>query len=83
MASGCGLPHIHVYMAAHDRRADQIMLACREVWLDGLKHGVATGHSIVLCFMFGPLGILSHMMTKRVFRASQESAQPSSAQGLA
>lgn len=59
------------------------MLACREVWLDGLKHGVATGHSVILCFMFGPLGILSHMVTRRMFRARLDSSQASSAQGLA
>lgn len=42
---------------------------CREVWRDGLANGVGTAHSIVLCFMVGPVGILSHLMTKGLIRA--------------
>jgi hypothetical protein len=34
------------------------------VLLDGLKQGVPTGHSIALCCMFGPLGVLSHLATR-------------------
>ncbi|BDA45445.1 probable protein ABA DEFICIENT 4, chloroplastic [Coccomyxa sp. Obi] len=40
----------------------------REVWLDGLRGGVFTAHSLVFCFMFGPIGVLSHMMTKAAAR---------------
>ena len=47
--------------------------ACREVWLDGLRHGVAVGHSLGLCFMFGPLGMLSHMITRRASKRMSES----------
>lgn len=36
----------------------------RGVFLDGVRHGVWTAHSVVLCFMFGPLGLLSHWLTK-------------------
>ena len=55
--------------------------ACREVWMDGLKHGTATGHSVILCFMFGPLGILSHMATKKAFTLRQQHPQAATAQG--
>jgi len=36
----------------------------RHVWQDGLREGVLTAHSILLCFMVGPLGMLSHIITK-------------------
>ena len=35
----------------------------RWVYLDGLKRQVPTAHSLVLCFMVGPLGLVSHMAT--------------------
>ncbi|CAL8470955.1 g10497 [Coccomyxa elongata] len=44
----------------------------REVWLDGLRHGVFTAHSLVFCFMFGPIGVLSHMMTRAAARRRQQ-----------
>jgi hypothetical protein len=47
----------------------------REVWRDGLRHGVLTAHSVILCFMFGPTGILSHMMTKAAISWWQKRAQ--------
>ncbi len=43
--------------------------------MDGLTHGVATGHSVVLCFMFGPLGVLSHMITRKAFSPRQGRSQ--------
>jgi len=33
------------------------------VFLDGASRGVPTPHSVLLCFMFGPLGLLSHAAT--------------------
>lgn len=39
---------------------------CREIALDGLRAGVATGHSVLLCFFFGPTGLLSHAITRLV-----------------
>lgn len=45
----------HKHTHRHDRRA---------VVLDGISHSVLTAHSVVLCFMAGPLGVLSHWLTK-------------------
>lgn len=36
----------------------------RSVLVDGIKASVPTGHSIALCFLFGPLGLLSHFATR-------------------
>eukprot|EP00891_Asterochloris_glomerata_P001238 jgi/Astpho2/1238/e_gw1.00023.74.1_t len=43
--------------------------AAREVFLDGLRHDVFTSHSVLLCFMFGPTGLLSHWLTKCITQA--------------
>mmetsp|Transcript_14324 Transcript_14324/g.22215 ORF Transcript_14324/g.22215 Transcript_14324/m.22215 type:complete len:123 (-) Transcript_14324:228-596(-) len=36
----------------------------RWVWIDGLRNRVFTSHSVFLCLMFGPLGLLSHLATR-------------------
>ncbi|KAG0581439.1 hypothetical protein M758_4G265300 [Ceratodon purpureus] len=36
----------------------------RYVFLDGLQHKVETRHSLVLCLMMCPIGIVSHVVTK-------------------
>jgi hypothetical protein len=36
----------------------------REVALDGLRSGVPAAHSVLLCFFFGPTGLLSHALTR-------------------
>lgn len=36
------------------------------MYADGLRNGIPTAHSLVLCFMMGPLGLLSHLVTKAV-----------------
>lgn len=47
------------------------MLCCRRAVLqDGLARGVATAHSVVLCFFAGPLGLLSHLATCAVAAAT-------------
>ncbi|KAH8937926.1 hypothetical protein BDL97_16G055800 [Sphagnum fallax] len=38
----------------------------RHVYLDGLQHNVETRHSLVLCLMMCPIGIISHLLTKAV-----------------
>ncbi len=38
----------------------------RDVLIDGILRSVATGHSIALCFMSGPLGLLSHLLTRQL-----------------
>lgn len=47
------------------------LYAARQVFLDGLQERVETRHSLVLCLMFGPIGILSHSLTKILFRPSR------------
>lgn len=44
-------------------------LKCRWVYADGLKTGTFTAHSVILCFMVGPLGLLSHVITNAAVRA--------------
>ena len=49
------------------------LLCYRAVFLDGLDRNIWTGHSILLCFMFGPLGLLSHLLTREVvYRAKRK-----------
>ena len=43
------------------------------VLLDGLRTGVPTGLSVALCFMFGPLGLLAHLVTKAAAGALRRS----------
>lgn len=43
-------------------------LQARAVLVDGLKHLIPTGHSVALCCMFGPLGVLSHLITRLAVR---------------
>lgn len=40
----------------------------RWVYLDGLKNRIWTSHSLVLCFLFGPLGALSHLVTRGIVK---------------
>ena len=47
---------------------DSRALHRRSVFLSGLSERVPTGHSVVLCFMFGPLGVLSHTLTRAASR---------------
>lgn len=51
------------------------LFAARHVYLDGIKHGIFMAHSLVLCMMACPLGLLSHYITKAlstlVYRAKQ------------
>lgn len=41
------------------------LFQARWVYHDALRHNVASIHSLILCFMVGPLGLLSHILTKR------------------
>ncbi|DBA68859.1 TPA: hypothetical protein ACH3X2_013341 [Trebouxia sp. C0005] len=49
------------------------LCVARHVYLDGLRKQVVTLHSIVLCFMFGPTGLLSHMFTSKAAQGRQDS----------
>jgi len=35
----------------------------RYIWLDGLQRGVFTSHSVLLCNLIGPPGLLLHWLT--------------------
>ena len=63
--------HAQSAQAEHHAIAD---VPCRELWLDGLRHAIPTGHSVILCFMFGPLGMLSHMVTRAIRRRPEQSS---------
>ncbi|EFJ48550.1 hypothetical protein VOLCADRAFT_117581, partial [Volvox carteri f. nagariensis] len=43
------------------------LFAGRWCLLDGLRLGIPTSHSVLLCSVFGPLGLLSHFLTKLSF----------------
>jgi Domain of unknown function (DUF4281) len=38
----------------------------RYIYLEGQRTGVFTVHSIVLCLFFGPIGLLSHLLTAAI-----------------
>lgn len=40
----------------------------RWIYLDGMRNGVWTAHSLALALFFGPTGILSHLLTRGVVR---------------
>lgn len=43
------------------------LLQGRFVYLDGQKNKVFTKHSLLLCYLFGPIGFLSHLLTRGAF----------------
>jgi hypothetical protein len=38
----------------------------RWIYLEGQRTGVFTAHSIVFCLFFGPIGLLSHLLTNGI-----------------
>lgn len=42
----------------------------RTILLEGIDTGISTWHSLLLACVFGPLGMLSHMITKMVWKPS-------------
>ncbi|KAK9867253.1 hypothetical protein WJX84_007702 [Apatococcus fuscideae] len=55
----------HLYSIAGETWAAQNKAAAH-VYLDGLRRSVPTAHSIILCFMVGPLGLMSHFATRAI-----------------
>ena len=47
------------------------LLVARELLQDGRRRGVATAHSVLLCFMCGPLGLLAHLATRALAAATR------------
>jgi len=42
------------------------LFMARSIYLDSLKTGVPARHTILLTFMFGPIGLVSHILTNVV-----------------
>jgi hypothetical protein len=38
----------------------------RYIYLEGQNNGIITIHSLILCLFFGPIGLLSHLITRVV-----------------
>lgn len=72
----------------------QDLFVGRWIYLDGLRNGVWTAHSLTLAFLFGPTGILSHLATRSLVKivrwdvadimtAGSQSVAPSAAEDMA
>ncbi|KAI3813484.1 hypothetical protein L1987_18209 [Smallanthus sonchifolius] len=48
------------------------LFAARQVYQDGLENEIETRHSVSLCLLFCPIGILIHAMTKAFISTSRE-----------
>ncbi|XP_042475451.1 protein ABA DEFICIENT 4, chloroplastic-like [Macadamia integrifolia] len=44
------------------------LFAARQVYQDGLENEIETRHSVSLCLLFCPIGIVTHMLTKLLTR---------------
>lgn len=51
------------------------LFAARQVYFDGLQDNVETRHSVSLCLLFCPIGILTHFITKAVASSSTEKTE--------
>lgn len=49
-------------------------LMAREIALDAVDRGIVAGHSVILCFMCGPIGYLSHLLTKAICTPKSQGA---------
>lgn len=47
------------------------LFAARQVHNDGLRNDIETRHSVSLCLLFCPIGILTHFITKAITRISR------------
>jgi hypothetical protein len=52
----------------------------RYIYLEGQDKGIVTIHSLILCLFFGPIGLLSHLITSAIVDRLKKSA-PSSQPG--
>ncbi|KAL7101733.1 hypothetical protein ACP275_08G073300 [Erythranthe tilingii] len=46
------------------------LFAARQVYLEGIKDNIETRHSVSLCLLFCPIGILAHFITKATTTSS-------------
>ncbi|XP_047319151.1 protein ABA DEFICIENT 4, chloroplastic-like [Impatiens glandulifera] len=49
------------------------LFAARQVFMDGLEEEIETRHSVTLCLMSCPVGILSHVITKAMIKSKRKS----------
>jgi Domain of unknown function (DUF4281) len=52
----------------------------RYIYLEGQNNGIVTIHSLILCLFFGPIGLLSHLITSAIVNRLKQST-PSSEPG--
>jgi Domain of unknown function (DUF4281) len=53
----------------------------RWIYLEGQRTGVFTVHSLVFCLFFGPIGLLSHLLTSTIFDRFSKDKQATPAEG--
>ncbi|PSR87817.1 Protein ABA DEFICIENT 4 like [Actinidia chinensis var. chinensis] len=51
------------------------LFAARQVFHDGLENEIETRHSVSLCLLFCPIGIISHVITKALTKTSRNAKQ--------
>ncbi|KAF5191540.1 Aba deficient 4 protein [Thalictrum thalictroides] len=51
------------------------LFAARQVYHDGLENNIETRHSVSLCLLFCPVGILAHVITKSLTKTVNNSEQ--------
>ncbi|PIA33277.1 hypothetical protein AQUCO_04100004v1 [Aquilegia coerulea] len=51
------------------------LFAARQVYHDGLENNIETRHSVSLCLLFCPIGILTHVITKLLTKTINNSEQ--------
>ncbi|KAL3637805.1 Protein MAO HUZI 4, chloroplastic [Castilleja foliolosa] len=51
------------------------LFAARQVYHDGLEENIETRHSVSLCLLFCPVGIVAHVITKALTRHGRECKQ--------
>ncbi|KAJ4963789.1 hypothetical protein NE237_023728 [Protea cynaroides] len=51
------------------------LFAARQVYQDGLENEIETRHSVSMCLLFCPIGIVSHMLTKILTKRVENTEQ--------
>mmetsp|Transcript_31189 Transcript_31189/g.99471 ORF Transcript_31189/g.99471 Transcript_31189/m.99471 type:complete len:241 (+) Transcript_31189:194-916(+) len=51
------------------------LFAARQVYLEGLEGNLVTRHSLVLCCLFAPIGLLCHFITKAIVQTRRKRQQ--------
>uniref|UniRef100_A0A1J3K2S9 Protein ABA DEFICIENT 4, chloroplastic n=1 Tax=Noccaea caerulescens TaxID=107243 RepID=A0A1J3K2S9_NOCCA len=54
------------------------LFAARQVFKDGLENEIETRHSVSLCLLFCPVGVVSHFVTKALTNSSSVSSKSNS-----